>query len=44
MSGGGAQSCLMGVTGNSALFTKYLESNGVAMKDADGKDMHYKYN
>jgi len=37
MSGGGAQSCLMGVTGNSELFTKYLEANGAAMKDADGK-------
>ena len=39
MSGGGAQSCLMGVTGNSPLFTKYLEANGAAMKDADGKDI-----
>ena len=28
MSGGGAQSCLMGVTGNSDLYTKYLEQNG----------------
>ena len=27
MSGGGAQSCLMGVTGNSQLFTPYLEAN-----------------
>ena len=36
MSGGGAQSCLMGVTGNSDLYTKYLEENGAAMKDAAG--------
>ena len=36
MSGGGAQSCLMGVTGNSELYTKYLEENGAAMKDANG--------
>ena len=39
MSGGGAQSCLMGVTGNSPLFTKYLEANGAAMKDSDGKEI-----
>ena len=39
MSGGGAQSCLMGVTGNSELFTKYLEANGAAMKDSEGKDI-----
>lgn len=39
MSGGGAQSCLMGVTGNSQLFTKYLEENGAAMKDADGNEI-----
>ena len=39
MSGGGAQSCLMGITGNSALFTKYLEANGAAMKDSEGKDI-----
>ena len=39
MSGGGAQSCLMGVTGNSALYIKYLEANGAAMKDAQGNDL-----
>jgi len=39
MSGGGAQSCLMGVTGNSKLFTKYLEENGAAMKDSNGNDL-----
>ena len=33
-SGGGAQSCLMGVTGNSALFDDYLNDIGAAMKDA----------
>lgn len=37
MSGGGAQSCLMGVTGNSELFNVYLEENGAAMEDIDGK-------
>ena len=36
MSGGGAQSCLMGVTGNSELYTKYLEKNGALMKDDNG--------
>ena len=35
-SGGGAQSCLMGVTGNSELYTKYLETNGAAMEDSEG--------
>ena len=39
MSGGGAQSCLMGVTGNSVLFTKYLTSNGAAIKDSDGNEI-----
>ena len=39
MSGGGAQSCLMGVTGNSELYTKYLEANGAAMKDKEGNDL-----
>ena len=39
MSGGGAQSCLMGVTGNSPLFTNYLEANGAAMKDSDENDI-----
>ena len=39
MSGGGAQSCLMGVTGNSELYTKYLEENGAAMKDSNGNNL-----
>ena len=39
MSGEGAQSCLMGVTGNSELYKKYLEENGAAMKDSNGKDL-----
>ena len=39
MSGGGAQSCLMGVTGNSDLFTDYLNEIGAAMKDANGNDL-----
>ena len=39
MSGGGAQSCLMGITGNSALFNEYLKSNGAAMKDSNGKEI-----
>ena len=39
MSGGGAQSCLMGITGNSELYTKYLEANGAAMKDSNGNDL-----
>ena len=39
MSGGGAQSCLMGITGNSKLFTKYLEANGTAMKDSEGNEI-----
>jgi len=39
MSGGGAQSCLMGITGNSKLFTKYLEENGAAIKDSNGNDL-----
>ena len=33
MSGGGAQSCLMGVTGNSPLYEKYLSEIGAQMKD-----------
>ena len=36
MSGGGAQSCLMGITGNSQLFTPYLKENGAALRDSDG--------
>ena len=38
-SGGGAQSCLMGVTGNSQLFKDYLEEIGAAMNDADGNEL-----
>ena len=38
-SGGGAQSCLMGITGNSALFEDYLNSIGAAMEDADGNEI-----
>ena len=39
MSGGGAQSCLLGVTGNSELYKKYLEANGAALKDSEGNDI-----
>ena len=39
MSGGGAQSFLMGVTGNSELYIKYLEANGAAMKDSEGNNI-----
>lgn len=35
MSGGGAQSALVGATGDSALYTPYLEAIGAAMTDAD---------
>ena len=38
-SGGGAQSCLMGVTGNSELFKDYLNEIGAAMNDADGNEI-----
>ena len=38
-SGGGAQSCLMGVTGNSNLFNDYLEAMGAAMEDSDGNEI-----
>ena len=38
-SGGGAQSCLMGVTGNSALFNDYLNTLGAAMKDENNKNI-----
>jgi len=38
-SGGGAQSCLMGVTGNSDLFTSYLNNIGAAMTDSDGNEI-----
>ena len=39
MSGGGAQSCLMGVTGNSQLFTEYLKANGAALNDTNGNEI-----
>jgi len=38
-SGGGAQSCLMGVTGNSELFNDYLNDIGAAMKDSNGNEI-----
>ena len=38
-SGGGAQSCLMGITGNSELFTDYLNDIGAAMEDASGNEI-----
>ena len=38
-SGGGAQSCLMGVTGNSDLFKDYLKEIGAAMEDANGNEI-----
>lgn len=37
MSGGGAQSSLMGATGDSELYTPYLEAIGAAMVDANGE-------
>ncbi|WP_436534431.1 subtype A tannase [Actinoplanes sp. HUAS TT8] len=37
MSGGGAQSAVMGSSGDSELYTPYLESLGAAMKDSSGK-------
>ena len=37
-SGGGSQSCLMGVTGNSDLFKDYLSEIGAAMNDVDGNN------
>jgi hypothetical protein len=37
MSGGGAQSAVMGSSGDSALYTPYLESLGAAMTDANGE-------
>lgn len=36
MSGGGAQSAVMGATGDAAEYTPYLTSLGAAMKDANG--------
>ena len=38
-SGGGAQSCLMGVTGNSELYDDYLNKIGAAMEDASGNEI-----
>lgn len=37
MSGGGAQSAIIGASGDSALYTPYLESIGAAMTSADGQ-------
>lgn len=37
MSGGGAQSAVMGSSGDSELYTPYLEAIGAATKDANGK-------
>lgn len=37
MSGGGAQSAIVGATGDSELYTDYLNSIGAAMKDKNGK-------
>ena len=39
MSGGGAQSAVMGATGNSNLYDPYLKSIGSAMVDANGKNI-----
>ncbi len=36
MSGGGAQTAIMGATGDSELYVPYLESIGAAMSDANG--------
>ena len=38
-SGGGAQSAVMGVSGDSALYTPYLEALGAATTDADGANL-----
>ncbi len=38
-SGGGAQSTVMGSSGDSALYTPYLEAIGAAMIDADGNEL-----
>ncbi|MEE1129143.1 MAG: subtype A tannase [Methanobrevibacter sp.] len=38
-SGGGAQSALMGASGNSELYNKYLESIGAAMVSKDGNTL-----
>jgi hypothetical protein len=39
MSGGGAQSTVMGASGDSPLYTPYLESIGAAMVDASGESI-----
>ena len=39
MSGGGAQSALMGATGNSSLYTPYLKAIGAALTGKDGKPL-----
>lgn len=39
-SGGGAQSSVMGASGDSQLYTPYLESIGAAMVDAQGQAIH----
>ena len=38
-SGGGAQSCLLGVTGDSALYTNYLTNIGAATQDSQGNSI-----
>jgi hypothetical protein len=39
MSGGGAQSSLMGASGDSPLYTPYLEAIGAPLKDQNGNDL-----
>ena len=39
MSGGGAQSAVIGASGDSTLYTPYLESIGAAMTSADGQTL-----
>ena len=38
-SGGGAQSCLLGITGDSNLYTNYLNNIGAAMTDKKGNNI-----
>lgn len=38
-SGGGAQSAVLGSSGNSDLYTAYLEAIGAAMQDSEGNDI-----
>ena len=38
-SGGGAQSCLLGITGDSSLYTNYLNKIGAAMTDSSGNSI-----